>query len=204
MKRSSLLICALLFALVACYSPQANLYQSEKTPGVDFNSYKTYAWLPTKDTSSFTTLASKKSVESALAQSVSQQLNARGMKFDSLTPDCLFTYSLVLTKTYQVGETPPAVYAPSSNAGALPGQYNMYYYVPASTAYYNPELYQGSMKVTTFRDGTLVIDMIDRKTNKIIWRTDAQGKVDERDRKGIRPTINEIVPVMFKKFPIKK
>ena len=203
MKRTSLLICASLLALVACYSPTKNLYQSEKTPGVNFKNYKTYAWLPTKDTS-FTKLADKKNVEFALAQAVSQQLNTRGMKFDSLTPDCLFTYSLVLTKTYQVGEAPPPVYAPNSNAGALPGQYNMYYYVPASTAYYNPELYGGSMKVTTFRDGTLVIDMIDTKTNKIIWRTDAQGKVDERDRKGVRPTINEIVPIMFKKFPTSK
>ena len=203
MKRTSLLTCLSLLALVACYSPAANIYQSEKSPGVDFKVYKTYAWLPTKDTS-FTTLASKKAVESALAQAVSQQLNMRGMTFDSLTPDCLFTYALVLTKTYQVGETPPPVYAPNSNAGALPGQYNMYYYVPASTAYYNPELYQGSMKVTTFRDGSLVIDMIDRKTNKIVWRTSAQGKVDERDRKGVRPTVSEIVPPMFKKFPISK
>ncbi|HEX3768828.1 MAG TPA: DUF4136 domain-containing protein [Puia sp.] len=203
MKRTNFPIYALLLALVACYSPTKNIYQSEKTPGVDFKNYKTYAWLPTKDTS-FTKLASKKNVELALAQAVSQQLNMRGMQFDSLTPDCLFTYSLVLTKTYQVGQEPPPVYAPQSNAGALPGQYNMYYYVPASTAYYNPELYQGSMKVTTFRDGTLVIDMIDRKTNKIIWRTDAQGKVEEKDRKGVRPTINEIVPVMFKKFPISK
>src|SRR4051794_34784611 len=167
MKRTSLFISTSLFILVACYSPTANLYQSEKTPGIDFKNYKTYAWLPTKDTS-FTKLANKKTVELALAQAVSQQLNMRGMQFDSLTPDCLFTYSLVLTKTYQVGETPPPVYAPNSNAGALPGQYNMYYYVPASTAYYNPDLYEGSMKVTTFRDGTLVIDMIDRKTNKII------------------------------------
>jgi hypothetical protein len=78
----------------------------------------------------------------------------------------------------------------------------MYYYVPASTAYYNPELYQGQMKVTTFRDGALVIDMIDRSSKQIIWRTSASGKVDERDRKGVRPTINEIVPAMFKKFPI--
>jgi hypothetical protein len=44
--------------------------------------------------------------------------------------------------------------------------------------------------------------MIDRKDSKIIWRTSASGKVDERDRKGVRPTINEIVPIMFKKFPI--
>jgi hypothetical protein len=69
MKRTSLLICASMLALVACFSPTANLYQSEKTPGVDFNNYKTYAWLPTKDTA-FTTLASKKTVESALAQAV--------------------------------------------------------------------------------------------------------------------------------------
>lgn len=203
MKRTSLLVCTTLIALVACYSPTANLYQSEKTPGIDFKNYKTYAWLPTKDTS-FTKLANKKTVELALAQAVSQQLRMRGMQFDSLTPDCLFTYSLVLTKTYQVGQEPPPVYAPQSNAGALPGQYNMYYYVPASTAMYDPALYQGSMKVTTFRDGTLVIDMIDRKTNKIIWRTDAQGKVDEKERQGVRPTINEIVPIMFKKFPISK
>ena len=203
MKRTSLLICASMIVLVACYSPTANLYQSEKTPGVEFKSYKTYAWLPTKDTS-FTKLASRTTVESALAQAVSQQLNARGMQFDSLTPDCLFTYSLILTKTYEVRPAPPPVYAPNSNAGALPGQYNMYYYVPASTAYYNPDLYEGSMKVATFRDGTLVIDMIDRKTNKIVWRTSAQGKVNEKDRQGVRPTINEVVPAMFKKFPISK
>ena len=203
MKRISLYIYATMILLAACYSPTANLYQSEKTPGIDFQNYKTYAWLPTKDTS-FTKLANKKTVESALASAVSQQLNARGMKFDSLTPDCLFTYSLVLTKTYEVGQAPPPVYAPNSNAGALPGQYDMYYYVPASTAMYNPDLYQGSMKVTTFRDGTLVIDMIDRKTNQIVWRTNAQGKVNEKERQGVRPTINEIVPAMFKKFPIKK
>jgi PBP1b-binding outer membrane lipoprotein LpoB len=203
MKSTILLICAAILLLAACYSPTANLYQSEKTPGVDFKNYKTYAWLPTKDTA-YTKLANKKTVESALALAVSQQLDNRGMKFDSLTPDCLFTYSLVLSKTYELGQEPPPVYAPNSNAGALPGQYNMYYYVPASTASYNPDLYQGSMKVTTFRDGTLVLDMIDRKTNQIVWRTNAQGKVNEKDRQGIRPTINEIVPVMFKKFPISK
>jgi hypothetical protein len=189
------------FFLSACFSPTANLYQSEKTKGIDYKNYKTYAWMATKDTA-YTKLAAKKQVEAALASAVIAQLSKRGMTLDTLNPDCLFTYTLVLNKTYQYGEAPPPVYAPQSNPGAAPGQYNMYYYVPASTAYYNPELYQGSMKVTTFRDGALVIDMIDRKDNKIIWRTSASGKVDERDRKGVRPTINEIVPKMFKKFPI--
>jgi hypothetical protein len=46
--------------------------------------------------------------------------------------------------------------------------------------------------------------MIDRKANKIIWRSSASGKVEDKDRKGVKPTINEIVPPMFKKFPISK
>jgi uncharacterized protein DUF4136 len=202
MKKSYLLFTLAIFALAACYSPTANLYNAEKIKGVDYNNYKTYAWLATKDTA-YTKLASKKTVESALAAAVRQQLTDRGMVLDTVSPDCLFTYTLVLNKTYQYGQEPPPVYAPQSNAGPLPGQYNMYYYVPASTAYYNPDLYQGSMKVTTFRDGTLVIDMIDRKENKIIWRSSAEGKVKEKDRQGVRPTVNEIVPIMFKKFPLK-
>jgi hypothetical protein len=80
----------------------------------------------------------------------------------------------------------------------------MYYYVPASTANYDPALYQGSLKVSTFRDGTLVIDMLDRKENKIVWRSSAQGQVNEKERKGVRLTVNQIVPVMFKKFPVSK
>jgi len=188
---------------VACFSPTANLYNAEKTKGVDFKKYKTYAWLATKDTA-YTKLESKKKVESALAAAVKKQLTLRGMILDTVNPDCLFTYKLVLNKTYTLGQEPPPVYAPQSNPGALPGQYDMYYYVPASTAYYNPDLYQGSMKVTTFRDGSLVIDMIDKKDKKIIWRSSAQGKVDEKDRQGVRPTVNEMVPIMFKKFPISK
>lgn len=202
MKKSHLFLIAIILSAVSCYSPTPNLYQSESTKGVNFKNYKTYAWLHTKDTA-YTKLADKQVVERALASAVIQELTKRGMTMDTLNPDCLFTYTLILNKTYEVGQGPTPVYAPQSNAGPLPGQYNMYYYVPSSTAYYNPELYQGSMQVTTFRDGSLVIDMIDRKENKIVWRSSAQGKVNEKDRKGIRPTIDQVVPAMFKKFPVK-
>jgi hypothetical protein len=200
MKKKYLIVIAVFLLLVACFSPTNNLYQSEKTKGVDFKKYKTYAWLATKDTA-YTKMASRKTVEGALASAVILQLSKRGMQLDTLNPDCLFTYDLVLNKTYQVGQEPPPVYAPQSNPGTLPGQYNMYYYVPSYDYNYNPGMYGGSMKVTTFRDGTLVIDMIDRKDNKIVWRSSAQGKVRENDSKGVRPTINEIVPIMFKSFP---
>jgi hypothetical protein len=203
MKKKNFLVIVIICSLTACYPPKPIVYQSEDTKGVDFKKYKTFAWLASKDTS-YTKLASKQAVEKFLAAAVYQQLTARGMTFDSLNPDCLFTYTLVLNKTYNVGDQPNPVYAPQSNPGALPGQYNMYYYVPSYDYNYQPAMYSGGLQVTTFRDGSLVIDMIDRKENKVVWRSSASGKVEEKDRKGVKPTINEIVPPMFKKFPIGK
>jgi Domain of unknown function (DUF4136) len=203
MKKKKLTVFVIVICLNACYPPPSNIYKSEATKGVDFKNYKTFAWLASKDTS-YTKLASKQAVEKFLAAAVYQQLIQRGMTFDSLNPDCLFTYNLILNKTYNVGDQPNPVYAPQSDPGALPGQYNMYYYVPSQNYNYQPAMYGGGLQVTTFRDGSLVIDMIDRKDDKIIWRSTASGKVEEKDRKGVKPTINEIVPPMFKKFPIGK
>jgi hypothetical protein len=94
-----LMIGAMVFAMAACFPTSNNVYQSESTKGVNFQKYKTYGWLASKEDTSYSKLASRKTVESALAQAVSQQLNQRGMTFDSLNPDCLFTYTLVLKKT---------------------------------------------------------------------------------------------------------
>ena len=206
MKKTSLYLLLTIVSLAGCYSPAPNIYKSEKTQEVDFKNYKTFAWFHTKDTA-YTKMAEKAKVEKALAYAVRQQLESRGMVMDTVNPDCLFTYALVLNQTYQVGQGAPDVYTPQYNTGPAPGQYNMYYYQPYNQpqAYiYDANSYGGSLQVTTFRDGSLVIDMIDRKENKIIWRTSAQGKVDEKAAKGVRPTINEIVPIMFKKFPVKK
>jgi hypothetical protein len=80
------------------------------------------------------------------------------------------------------------------------GQNDIYYYRTSSGV----ASYGGGMSVATFRDGSLVIDMIDTKDNKIVWRTSAQGKRSEQNAKGVRATVSEVVPAMFKKFPVKQ
>jgi hypothetical protein len=203
MKKIHWLIGITFICLAACFPSSNNVYQSEAVKGVNYKNYKTYAWLPTKEDTSYNQLVSKKVVESALVGAVSQQLSARGMVKDTVNPDCLFTYTLVLKKTYTVGNNPPPVYSFTPNTGPDPGQYNMYYWYPSSTLNYDQNQYTGGLQVSTFRDGALLIDMIDRKENKIVWRTSAQGSVNEKDRQGVRPTINQIIPIMFKKFPVK-
>jgi hypothetical protein len=193
MKKNNWILSITVFALAAC-NTSSNLYQAEKTKGVDFKNYKTYAWLATKDTA-YTKLVNKKNLERALAAEVIQQLGERGMVLDTLNPDCLFTYTLVMNKTYEVGQQPNEVYNTQVYAPAYSGQNNIYYYRPD----YGPSTYSGHISVATFRDGSLVIDMIDQKKNEVIWRASAQAKKSEADLKGVK--VKEIVPEMFKKFP---
>ncbi|PWT78440.1 MAG: hypothetical protein C5B59_01770 [Bacteroidetes bacterium] len=187
-----------LIILTGCYSSAPITYKAEKTKGVDYKKYKTYAFLATNDTA-YTNILDKKKVEAALASNVKNELDKRGFKLDTLNPDCLFTYTLVMNKTYQIGEQPPEIYNVHTYAPTVPGANPIYYY---RTDYGIPA-YKGGMMVTTFRDGTLLIDMIDRESKEIIWRTSAEGKRNENEAQGARATINEIVPKMFKKFPVK-
>jgi hypothetical protein len=198
MKKQSLSLLAAIFFLAGCYS-SSNIYKAEKTKGVDYKKYKTYAFVPTKDTA-YTKMVSKKNLENNLAHAVMTQLSAHGMVLDTLHPDCLFTYTLVMNKSYDVGQKPPEVYNQQAYAPVYPGQANVYYYIPANVT----PTYNGGMQVTTFRDGSLVIDMIDRQDNKVVWRTSAQGKQSEDEAKGVKSNINEIVPQMFKKFPVQQ
>ena len=198
MKRKELILLVVIFGISGCYSTNI-LYQSDKTKGVDFKKYKTYAWLATKDTA-YTKLVSRQKVQRNLASAVIKQLTPRGMVLDTLNPDCLFTYTLVLNHSYDINQAPPEVYNTQVYAPVIPGQASVYYYIPGNVQ----PAYSGGLDVTTFRDGTLIIDMVDRKDNKVVWRASAQGKRDERDEKGVKATIDEIVPKMFKKFPVKQ
>lgn len=198
MKKYSLLISAVILAFSAC-KPVTAVYESEKTKGVDFSKYKTYAWRATKDTA-YTKLVSKQKVERALASEVIKELTLRGMQLDTLHPDCLFTYTLVMNKTYDIGQQPNNVYNPQVYAPVWAGQNNIYYYVQDN----GPVGYSGGLNVTTFRDGSLVIDMIDRSSNQIVWRTTAQAKRNEAELEGAKHEAREMIPAMFKKFPKKK
>lgn len=193
-----MLLATAIFAASAC-TTSSNVYSYEKTKNIEFKQYKTYAWLATADTA-FTALVNKKNLERNLAAEVIKVLNQRGMAMDTLSPDCLFTYTLVMNKTYEVGQQPNEVYAPQVYAPVWAGQANVYYYRPD----YGPSMYNGKMSVTTFRQGSLVIDMIDRKSHTVVWRSSAQAKKDEHNLPGLKTTLKEIIPEMFKKFPVKK
>jgi hypothetical protein len=177
-------------------STTSDAYKSEKLSDNSFKNYRTYAFIPTTDTA-YTNFFRKAPFEKMLGTAVVKQLAKKGMTLDTLRPDCLFTYKLVINRKYEVSQQQEVVYKPDVYAPAFDNQARIYTFSSNN----RPVVYNGKMNVDTLREGSLVIDMIDIKENKVVWRGTAQGKRPETYQQPQEEVVQEIVKTMFKKFP---
>jgi hypothetical protein len=189
------ILALIIIAINAC-STTSDVYKSEKLSDNSFKHYKTYAFIPTTDTA-YTNFFHKAPFEKMLGIAVVKQLSKKGMKMDTLHPDCLFSYKLALNRKYEVSNQQEYVYNPDVYTPAFDNQARIYTFSSEN----RPVVYSGKMYVDTLREGSLVIDMIDIKENKVIWRSTAQAKRPETYQQPHEETVNEIVKSMFKKFP---
>ncbi len=214
-----LLVVVTAITLTACGSSNMN-FSSEKMMDKGYGAYKTYAFLPTTDTN-YAKLVNRQQLVPLLVDEATKELNKKGLQLDTANPDCLFTYHLVVNRKYEVNTNTETVYNPQvMNAASVP------YYTntsgsgvsgsttmragtaPGSGVYYfssdnRPYTYNGKMTIDTLRDGSMVIDMIDARTKKIIWRSVAQGKNGESNRPELSKTVQYVIPQMLKKLPRK-
>nr|MCU0389005.1 DUF4136 domain-containing protein [Chitinophagaceae bacterium] len=77
----------------------------------------------------------------------------------------------------------------------------------ANVAYFSsdnrPYSYTGALHIDTLREGSMVIDMIDAKTRKVVWRSTAQGKKYEDEKLSPEKAAGVYIPAMLKKLPRK-
>ena len=52
----------------------------------------------------------------------------------------------------------------------------------------------------TLRSGTLVVDMFDASTKKLVWRGTAEGALSTKPEENY-PKVEKIIARLFKKFP---
>jgi hypothetical protein len=167
--------CTLLVAfLVISCSPRVMISQKAD---VDFKNYKTFAWLPNG--------ASIKDDESVLHRSlvntINQQMKELGYSLDRQNPDLL-----VLMRTMFDQET-------TVDADPLYKSYNYYFpdmYVHSIYDRYYYYHYRTVARVIGYdvyevlnTKGTLVIDLIDKNTNRIVWRGAAKGYTTPNNRR---------------------
>jgi hypothetical protein len=169
---------AVMFALAATGCATLNV-SSHVQRGLDFAQYRTYDWgpadaLPTGDPRLDQNPFFRDQVEGA----VEKGLAAKGFELaTSGTPDLLIHYHASITQRIDVNR--------------VDRQYGYCYDEDCQA------------RVTEYEAGTLVLDIVDTRTNRVIWRGWSQGSVEDilhnEDRMARR--IREGVTRMLERFP---
>jgi hypothetical protein len=183
MKTSIYLVLGFLLisGLSACSSYNYYTAGLNKT---NMSQYHSFAWMPPEgkgdNKPTANAIADLKIKDAAVAS-----LTTKGLRMQKNNPDLLVTY------TAKVGLGSKTVYYPTYyDAGFYPGfglgwgwGYRPYYY-----GFGYPFAYYGGLTAVDkehYKEGTIIIDLIDTHTKKVVWRGYGVGEVHHNVQKNI-------------------
>nr|WP_314072958.1 DUF4136 domain-containing protein [uncultured Roseococcus sp.] len=168
----------LLATLAACATgPEVRV---DYDRNADFARYRTFGWVTPlgTDRSGYTTLTTDR-----LKAAVEREMAARGYAYSPTAPDLLVNFHGRLQIS---GGAPyaPFPYYGYRQYGAWPG------YAFASGPF-----------VDQYTEGTINIDLVDRRRDALVWEGVAIGRVTERDRIYPQERIDASVAAIFSRYP---
>lgn len=114
-----------------------------------------------------------------------REMERLGYRHDESKPDLLVNFSANVSDRQDVTKTPASVRG-------------VYGYRPA--AYRAWSGYAYDIDVREYKAGTLIIDLIDARQKRLVWRGIAEGELNKKDQKDPAATIDRAVTGIFSKF----
>ncbi|WP_461099884.1 DUF4136 domain-containing protein [Spirosoma luteolum] len=185
-----LLLGGLLLALVSC-SPRVTVDQNNN---VNFNKYRTFAWMDSDVKAGQNPLYYNQIATENVENTVARVLTDKGLQVASRRPDLLVGYHFfVENKTRTVATPNSPYYGPYLGWG----RWGYQGWGPSWWGWggqqYVKEDYQA---------GTLVVDMVDARTRRLVWRGSIQNAVSDPAR--IAAQLTREVEKIVEKFPDRK
>ncbi len=183
MKTPYAVITLVAFALIGCATATTSI-NTDWDRMVDFTAYDSYAYAPSEDDSDNVLLA-------FLSLEIGERLEEKGFHVDAQNPDLV-------------------VYVHTSTSGQLQyakGQMGYGQNSGWSDAFgWGFSGSGGTFHVTrNVAIGTIIIDLVDKKENLLVWRSIAEKSInsDNADRDRIKRRVDSITKSMFANFPNK-
>lgn len=158
-------------------------------------SYDSYAYLPNKDTIINREFDNEK-IQTTIIETINANMSDNGFVLDKKTPDVLVHFYPMFDEKIAVNANP--VY--TNYAYYRPGHYvGPYYQDYMYENYFTVQRLNGPrVEQVPYRERTIVIDFIDRRSNEILWR----GTTDEtistrRMNREIREYVDDIFKDVF-------
>lgn len=190
--RKLLLPLAAAFFLTSCSTLSVNYDFNEQ---VDFNSYKTYDWLPLPDSARDNELNRQRFVNA-----VNNNLSGKGFALDAARADFKIASHFGKSREIQVTDWGYS-YAPVTYYRGRG------YLHPAAPTYATGMSVSHSPRVSVYEyeKGTLILDFIDTESNTLIWRATAKAVINPSSSPQEQTErINNAVEEILENFPPKK
>ena len=189
---SRYLACLLVLALAGCaVTPDT---RSDSAPGVDFNQFRTFSFLPSlsTDRAGYHTLISQQ-----LTFSTRRELEVRGLEFveDPAQADVLVNFHADVSEQLRVRSTPDP-WVGSSYWNHRRGRYNPW---RGHAHWPGPS---SQVQVDQISRGRLSVDLIDRSQNMLVWEGVASQRLTQRTLNELGPAMDNAVHQMFRQFPL--
>ena len=171
--------------LTACASTPNTFANSD--PSVDFSQYKTFGYYSTlsTDNAQYQSL-----VSNFLKVAVAQELVVRGLDHDEENPDLRVNFYINTQDKIKTRSVP--------TAGGYYGYRDPFY--DSWGDYGMGVAYE--TRVDQYTEGTLNIDVVDAKSNKLVWEGSIVGRLTEKDIRNMEQTVDEAVAATMTGFPI--
>ena len=183
--KTSLYLVLVSFITVSLSACSSYNYYTAGLNKTNMSGYHSFAWLPPQgktNNSPAGNVADLKIKDAAVAS-----LSSKGLRVQTNNPDLLATY------TATVGTGSKTIYTPTYyGTGFYPGigfgwgwgwGYRPYYY-----GFGAPFVYYGGSTATGkehYKEGTIIIDLIDTHTHRVVWRGYGVGEVHNNPQKNI-------------------
>ncbi|MDR5590874.1 DUF4136 domain-containing protein [Christiangramia sp. SM2212] len=158
-------------------------------------SYDSYAYLPNKDTI-ISRDYDNDAINSTIIETINANMRENGFRLDKLQPDVLVYVHPMFDEQVAVNANPVYTNYPYYRPGLYVGPY---YRDFMYDNYFTIQRINGPrVKQVPYRERTIVIDFIDRRTNEILWR----GTTDEtiatrRIERETREYVDEIFKALY-------
>lgn len=178
--------------LSGCSEYQYYAIQSNKA---SFNKYRTFAWLPAPDSSRYY----NDIVDEKIKDEVTAGLEKRGLLLQTGRPDLLVRYTIQVKDRVRTYNSPAYVYSPGIiYRGVARNRYGRYFYYSFGRPF--PVYVAGDIVEVPYKEGTLIIDLIEHRDHQVIWRGYGIGDVVNPEQ--ATSDIPAVVEGILKRLPI--
>lgn len=176
------LVAAAVLVLAACATgPRIT---SDVDPSADFARYRTFAFFSPLaiENQGYATLTSGRTKDAAR-----RQMEARGYVYDEKSPDLWVNLNAYMQEKTDVYSTPEVDYD--------------YYYSYRARRYVAVPYWRDRTDVYKYTEGTLNVDLVDAKQNRLVWTGVAVGRVGRTKPEERGAKIDAAIADIFMRYP---